>query len=197
MAAQGCVSAYPQRSPLTLCLLWVSLSSQVAWCRWNLCPPGIQNAGSILCVSVRDQSRLTLCDPMDCNLPGSSILGIIQARVLEWVAISFSRGSSPSRDWTHISCIGRRIFYHWGTREPRFWLFADLCDCVPSRHAVYTPLIALPGQTVSWLLLRTSARKTPVCRRGERQEYKPLLLMNREVPHDIMLSSKKDWCETV
>ena len=44
----------------------------------------------------------TLCDPLDCNLPGSSVHGIFQARILEWVAISYSRGSSPPSDWTHI-----------------------------------------------------------------------------------------------
>ena len=47
--------------------------------------------------------------------------GISQARILEWVVISFSRGCSQPRDWTHISCIGRRILYNWATREaPRF-----------------------------------------------------------------------------
>ena len=67
------------------------------------------------------QSCLTLCDPMDYSLPGSSLHGIFQARVLEWVAISFSRGSFPPRDWPCISCIsstGRRILNHWTTREP-------------------------------------------------------------------------------
>ena len=57
----------------------------------------------------------TLCDPMDCSLPGCSFLGISQARILEWVAISFFRGSSRPRDWTHVSCsscFGRRMFYH-------------------------------------------------------------------------------------
>ena len=53
---------------------------------------------------------------MDCSLPGSSVHGIFQARTLEWVAISFSRGSSQPRDGTHISCIGRQIPYHWATR---------------------------------------------------------------------------------
>ena len=51
------------------------------------------------------QSCPTLCDPMDCSLPGSSIHGLLQARVLEWVAISFSRGSSRPRDRTQVSCI--------------------------------------------------------------------------------------------
>ena len=52
----------------------------------------------------------TLCDPMDCSLPGSSIRGIFQARILEWVAISFSRGSSGPRDRTQVSCIVGRGF---------------------------------------------------------------------------------------
>ena len=49
------------------------------------------------------------CNPMDCSLSGSSVHRISQARILEWVAISFSRGSSQPRDQTHISCIGRWI----------------------------------------------------------------------------------------
>ena len=48
---------------------------------------------------------------------GSSIKGISQARILEWVAISFSRGSSQSRDQTHVPCIGRQVLYHRATRE--------------------------------------------------------------------------------
>ena len=70
------------------------------------------------------QSCLTLCDPMDCSLPGSSVHGILQARVLEWVAISFSRGSSQPRDWTRVSHIEGRCFNLWATREARlsgFW----------------------------------------------------------------------------
>ena len=60
---------------------------------------------------------LTLCDPVDCSLPGSSIHGISQARILEQVAISFSRGSSWCRDWTCICCIGRLILCCWATQE--------------------------------------------------------------------------------
>ena len=56
------------------------------------------------------QSCPTLCDPMDCSLPGSSVHGILQARVLEWVAISFSRGSSRPRDRTGVSRIPGRRF---------------------------------------------------------------------------------------
>ena len=54
---------------------------------------------------------------MDCSPPGSSVHGISQARILEWLAIFFSRGSSWPRDWTHVSCIGRQILYHWVTWE--------------------------------------------------------------------------------
>ena len=63
------------------------------------------------------QSCLTLQDPMDCSLPGSSVHGIFHARILEWVAISFSRGTSWPRDWTPISHIVGRRFTFWATRE--------------------------------------------------------------------------------
>ena len=63
------------------------------------------------------QSCPTLCDPMSCSLPGSSVHGISQARILEWVAASFSRGSSPPRDRTCASCIAGRFFTVWATRE--------------------------------------------------------------------------------
>ena len=60
-------------------------------------------------------SRVTLCNPMDCIPPGSSVHGISQARILQWVAISFSRGSFQSRGQTcisQVSCIGRWVLYH-------------------------------------------------------------------------------------
>ena len=66
------------------------------------------------------QSCPTLCDPMDCSLPDSSLHGILQARVLEWVAISFSRGSSRPRDRTRVSCIPGRCFNLWANREAKF-----------------------------------------------------------------------------
>ena len=64
------------------------------------------------------QSPQTLCNPMDCSPPGSSVHGISQARILEWVAISFSRGSSLPRDWTWVSCVAGRFFFFtiWTTR---------------------------------------------------------------------------------
>ena len=56
------------------------------------------------------QSCTTLCDSMDCSLPGSSIHRILQARILEWVAIPFPRGSSQPRDQTQVSCTVNRFF---------------------------------------------------------------------------------------
>ena len=66
------------------------------------------------------QSCPTLCHPMDCSLPGSSVHGILQAVVLEWIAISFSRGSSQSRARTQSSRIVDRRFTVWATREASF-----------------------------------------------------------------------------
>ena len=60
---------------------------------------------------------ITNSDPTLCSPTGSSVHGISQARILDWVSISFSRGFSRCRDWTHISYIGRRILYHWATME--------------------------------------------------------------------------------
>ena len=61
-------------------------------------------------VKVLSQLYLTLCDPMDDSPPGFSVHGILQARILEWTAIPFSRGSSQPRDRTWVSCIAGRFF---------------------------------------------------------------------------------------
>ena len=63
----------------------------------------------VLCMNLL-QLCLTLCNPLDCSPPGSSVHGILQARILEWVAIPFSRGSSWPRDQTQVSCIAGRFF---------------------------------------------------------------------------------------
>ena len=63
------------------------------------------------------QSCPTLCNPMDCSLPSSSVHGIFQAIVLECIAISVSRGSSQPRDWTRVSHIVDRRFTVWATRH--------------------------------------------------------------------------------
>ena len=58
-----------------------------------------------------------LCNSMDCSPPGFSIHGILQARILEWVAITFSRGSAWLNDWTQVSCVADWFFTVWATRE--------------------------------------------------------------------------------
>ena len=63
------------------------------------------------------QSCPTLFDPVGYSLPGSSLHEILQARILEWVTISFSRGSSQPRDWTQVSHIAGRLFNLWTIRE--------------------------------------------------------------------------------
>ena len=68
------------------------------------------------------QSCPILCNPMDCNPPDSSVHVILQARILEWVVIPFSRGSSQPRDWTWVSCIASSFFTIWATKEAQFYL---------------------------------------------------------------------------
>ena len=71
---------------------------------------------------VKSLSRVRLCDPMDCSLPGSSVHGIFQAIVLEWIAISFSSRSSQPRDGTQVSRIVDRHFTVWATRAAQeYW----------------------------------------------------------------------------
>ena len=75
---------------------------------------GPSRFGSVVVLVV--QSCLTLCNPMDCSLPCYFVHGTLQARILEWVAISFSRGSSRPRDLTWVSSIAGRLFTVWATR---------------------------------------------------------------------------------
>ena len=94
------------------------------------------------------QSCLTLCDPMDCSLPGSSVHGIFQARILEWVATSFSRESSQPRDrtWvTCVSCIGRWI---WDTSTDIY----SNSKCEQLGFTPLSPLNTQPGHRESHIL---------------------------------------------
>ena len=74
------------------------------------------------------QSCPTLCNPLDCSLPGSSVHGISQTRIVEWIVISFSRGSFWPRDWTSVSCIGRRILNQWATWEAQIHSYIIPCQ---------------------------------------------------------------------
>ena len=78
-----------------------------------------------MCLCLLTQSRPTFCDPMDCSPSGSSVHEIFQARILKWVAISYSKASSRLRDWTSVSwvsCIADGFFTHWAIRK------APLCS---------------------------------------------------------------------
>ena len=101
----------------------------------SLCFSHFLGLHSVPLVSVKvkvlvTQSCLTLCDPTDCSLPGSSVHGILQVRILEWVAILFSRGSSWPRDWTQVSRIPGRFFTIWATREVHCKLDSNHLLCI-------------------------------------------------------------------
>ena len=101
-------------------------SSNSPW-RWSSPGPFVGRRGLTISGLLRPhglrsevaQSCVTLCDPMDCSLPGSSVGGLFQARILEWVAIFFSRASSRPRDLTQVSRILGRCFTLWVTRKAR------------------------------------------------------------------------------
>ena len=112
------------------------------------------------------KSRPTLCDPVDCSLPGSSVHGIFQARILEWAAISFSRGSSKPRDRTRVSHVVGRCFYRLSHRVIAFLLISWLQSpsaviLEPKKIKSLTVSIAFPcictftgdTQTQLWLSL--------------------------------------------
>ena len=80
---------------------------------------------------------------MDCSLPGSSVHGIFQTIVLEWIAISFSRGSSRLRDGTQVSLIVDRHFTIWATREVSSGLYINFISDICLRGYNYTVVIAV------------------------------------------------------
>ena len=92
---------------------------------------------------MKSLSRVRLCDPMDCSLPGSSVHGVFQARVLEWVAISFFRGPSWPSDRTQVSCIAGRHF----TSEPPGKPTKALCMYI--KGSDYISLSSLSGSWAS------------------------------------------------
>ena len=112
------------------------------------------------------QSCPTLCDPMDCSLSGCSVHGILQERILEWVAISFSRGSSRPRDGTQVSCIAGRFFTLGATR--------DLSSNSPSPGR----FLGKPGHRGLGMIYKRCWNREPVCALGP--AVLQLLLQSRE-----------------
>ena len=95
------------------CTVWFDLHTS-----WNGYNKFTELPLSHICACSVAQSCLTLCNLTDCSPAGSPVHEIFQARILEWVAISYSRGSSWFRDWTHVSCVScRQILYYCTTWE--------------------------------------------------------------------------------
>ena len=87
------------------------------------------------------QSCLILCNPINCSLPGSSAHGILQARILEWVATPSSRGSSQLIDQTHLSCIfciACGFFTHQATREAQLGSLAKVLELLTKEPGLET-----------------------------------------------------------
>ena len=125
---------------------WVEADNSLHWWREGVCPGFRVVAGycrqhlvyfwplgpSLSSWKVKESEVvelcLTLCDPMDCSLPGSSVHGIFQAGVVEWGAITFSRRPARPRDWTRVSCIIGRHFPVWASREVQVssWLLCRM-----------------------------------------------------------------------
>ena len=107
------------------------------------------------------QSHLTLCNPVDCSPPGFSVHGILQARVLEWVAMPSSRGSSQPKDWTQVSHIADGFFTIW-SRWPNIivnFYFMSLgftrWHCSISGLPIYTILQSISIVNLYSISLRT------------------------------------------
>ena len=131
---------------------------------------------------------------MDCVLPGSSVHGVLQARVLEWVAISFSRGSSRPRDRTRVSCTAGRFFTDWSTRD--ISTFIVLLDYL----RVHFMRVATTGYDIYRCLLSSwdnssnlEVGSVNICWRNESLETMPLLLLEmnpwEEQPNPVAITT--------
>ena len=107
----------------------------------------------MLCVLVAKLCP-TLCDSMNCSLPGSSVHLILQARILDWLANPFSRGFSRTRDWTQVSCIAGKFLTIRATRDaPIYAAAAAAAKSLQSCPTVCDPIDGLlPGSSVPGIL---------------------------------------------
>ena len=128
------------------------------------------------------QSCLTLCNPMDCIPPGFSVRGILQARILEWEALPFSRKSSQPRDRTRVSCFGKWILYCL-SHQQRENDTQEALDCCFSRDS--------PGVPLSLLVLKTLTSPSAGCALSlvsqTQRHCKPTLLNSPSGPLRLVL----------
>ena len=116
-------------SPLGSSVHGISQTRILEWGAFSFSRGSSQTRDQTHRKKVKSPSRVRLfATPWTSSLLGSSLYGILQARVLEWVAISFSRGSSQPRDWTQVSRIPGRCFNLWDTREAMSLTFPALAD---------------------------------------------------------------------
>ena len=134
-------------------------------------------------VVVQSLSHVQLfCDPMDCSKPGSSVHGILQARILEWVAISYSRGSSQPRGWTCVSpALAGRFFSTEPSGKPHVYVYIYINSFIPYN----SPMIAVPFCTVLICnhLLKVTDRRLKISM--QIQAYFPL--------HPVLLAIVDSW----
>ena len=135
----------------------------------------IVNINLSMCVCMLSHfSGNWLCNPMDCSPPGSSVHGILQARIPEWVAMPSSRGSSQPRDWTwtcgsYVACVGRQVLYHWhhlGNPNPSMnWAkLLQLCPTLrdpmdyspPGAHQAPVSMRVLLARIIEWVAIFSS-----------------------------------------
>ena len=149
----------------------MELSTEIM--KFNINPPRVllKSEGWIDTIKTQSESEVaqsypTLYDPIDCSLPGSSVHGIFQAIVLEWIAISFSRGSSQLRAQTRVSLIVDRHFTIWATREVPDSVVAAAAKSLQSCLTLCDPIdgsppgSAIPGilqaRTLEWVAISFS-----------------------------------------
>ena len=128
------------------------------------CLPGL-----VLYMHSMAQSCLTLCGLRNCSPPGSTAHGIFQARILEWVAISSSRGSSKPRDWNFVSCVADGFFTCWAIREA--WYIHISRHQVA--HLTYIQLLFVSYTSVLGFPSASGKKPTCQCRRWKRTGFDP------------------------
>ena len=139
------------------------------------------------------QLCLTLCDPLDCSLLGSSVHGILQAKILEWVAIPFSRGSSQPMGRTQVSCIAGRFFTVWATRQALLKRYfkelnkdgLQFLEAIPNQSPEYRKLLLLwqTGPMLRYAYqFMTTLHKSPHSKGSELKHLGNIFYGSKEVP---------------